>query len=82
MLSAYRDTINQEVANLEPGTTFIVKGLLKEIWNSIPKGDRIAIGKEFKCAVQDGAFPLVQWARLRPDNSNEYRRLPANRDQG
>ena len=51
MLSAYRDTINQEVTNLQPGTIFILKGLLKEIWTSIPKGNRIKIGKEFRCAV-------------------------------
>ena len=65
----------QSIGRLHSGETFVVKDLFQGTeWNTLPKGDKLGFGREFKRKVNGGQVPNVSYVRKAANNSAIYRK--------
>jgi hypothetical protein len=55
----------------EPGSRFEIRELLPE-WNSIPKADKIRLGRKVSESWEKGALPAVDRLPRNAQNHREY----------
>jgi len=68
--------IQNGIANMSNGEERELSEIIDaEVWEAIPKGKRLKIGKAFKISVLSGAFPQLRFKETRSDNHKIYQKM-------
>ena len=62
------------IEKLPPGTNFSLKTLLSVNWETIPKGVRLSIGKQFLKEVNEGSIRAVKYVKKDSANTTIYKK--------